>query len=352
VSRFLAPLLLTLLLPQANAEDVIRVYNWTDHIAPQVLVDFAKETGIRVDYHAYDTTEELSEALASGESIDVAVAGYELLPELIDDGALLPLDKAQLPNRQHLDKQLLGKLAAFDPGNRYAQPYLWGSVGLAINTPAAEKAFGGPLPESWSLLFDPAQSKRLASCGLSVLNDSDEVLLALMSYQGRNLSNSSPKQIQHAGKVLQQLRPNFKYVDSERYVEDLNNGKICVAMAWVGDALAAADEGQPVQFIIPQEGATVFIDSLIIPKSAKRPDLALRFMNYLMEPKVAALITSETLYPSANAAAKALLEPALRDQPGLYPDQKAKRRLSVTDLQPEYQAATRDAVWQQFTSGQ
>ena len=160
--RILAPLLLTLAPGLAAAADSIRVYNWNDYIAPQVLADFTKATGIAVEYHTYASAEELDKILASGESIDIAVPSQNDLPPLIKAGLVQPLDMSRLPNRKHLDKQLLSKLAAVDPQNRYAVPYLWGAVGLAINTPQAEAAYGGPLPSSWSLLFDPAQTEQPA----------------------------------------------------------------------------------------------------------------------------------------------------------------------------------------------
>ena len=163
--RLLAPLLLALLPALAQAEDLIRVYNWNDYIAPEVLEEFQKETGIKVEYHTFSSAEELNKALAGGEPIDVAVPSHNDLPRLIKAGRLQPLDFSRLPNRQHLDKQLLSKLAAMDPNNQHAVPYLWGAVGLAVNTPQAEKAFGGPLPHSWSLLFDADQSARLGQCG-------------------------------------------------------------------------------------------------------------------------------------------------------------------------------------------
>jgi len=174
--RLFAALLLALTPMLASAEEVIRVYNWNDYIAPQVLKDFEAETGIRVDYHTYSTTEELAAVLATGEAIDVAVPSHDALPAMIKSGTLQPLDFSLLPNRKHLDKQLLSTLVALDPANRHAVPYLWGAVGLAINTPQAEAAFGGPLPNSWSLLFDAEQSARLASCGISVLDAPDETL--------------------------------------------------------------------------------------------------------------------------------------------------------------------------------
>ncbi|MBD9483432.1 polyamine ABC transporter substrate-binding protein [Pseudomonas sp. PDM14] len=348
--RVLAPLLLAVF-PGLSMAESIRVYNWNDYIAQQTLADFTKATGIDVEYRTYSSAEELDAALASGENIDIAVPSHNDLPRLIKDGRLQPLDLSRLPNRSHLDKQLLSKLAAVDPSNRYAVPYLWGAVGLAINTPQAEAAYGGPLPESWSLLFDPAQSGKLASCGISVLDAPDEVLSALMNYQGNSFSRSSAGRMRRAGEVLQGLQPNLRYVDSERYIDDLNNGHLCLAVAWVGDALAAAQAGQPVRFVVPQEGSVLFIDNLVIPSSARRADLAHTFIDFIMRPQVAAQITTETLYPNGNADAKQYLAAELREQPGLYPDRDTKRRLFALDALPEKLISTRTEVWDHFRAG-
>ncbi|MES2817522.1 MAG: polyamine ABC transporter substrate-binding protein [Pseudomonadota bacterium] len=348
MSRLLASMLLALAPLLSHAEDVIRVYNWNDYIAPQVLKDFEAQTGIRVDYRTFSTNEELNATLDKGETFDILVPTHNELPRLIKRGLLQPLNFNLLPNRKHLDKQLLSKLAAVDPGNRYAVPYLWGAVGLAINTPQAETAFGGPLPASWSLLFDAQQSGRLAGCGISLLDAPDETLSILLQYQGRSLARSGPSRIEQAGKVLESLRPNLRYIDSERYIDDLSSGRLCMAMAWVGDALAAAQAGQPVRFLVPDEGSVLFIDNLAIHSGAPRADLAHRFIDYLMQPQVAALITSETLYPSGNADSQAFLDESLRTQPGLYPDTNTKRRLHPLETLPEKYSAERNAVWTRF----
>lgn len=348
--RILAPLLLTLAPGLAAAADSIRVYNWNDYIAPQVLADFTKATGIAVEYHTYASAEELDKILASGESIDIAVPSQNDLPPLIKAGLVQPLDMSRLPNRKHLDKQLLSKLAAVDPQNRYAVPYLWGAVGLAINTPQAEAAYGGPLPSSWSLLFDPAQSSKLASCGVSVLDAPDEMFYNLLSYQGRSLTNSSPGRLRKAGEALMGLRPNLRYVGSERYIDDLNQGRLCVAVAWVGDALGASDAGQPVQFVVPEEGSTLFIDNLVIPSNARRADLAHQFIDYLMQPQVAAQISSETLYPSANLGAQQFLEPKLREQLGRNLDSAKNRLFALMPLSDKLKSA-RDETWTRFRDG-
>lgn len=342
-------LLLTPLL--ARAEEVISVYNWEGYMALPVLKSFEAETGIRVDYHTYTDPAEIEDALSKGTPMDVAVQTHNDLPRRIKSGAIQPLDFAQLPNRKYLDTHLLGALKVLDPGNRYAVPYLWGATGLAINTPLAEAAFGGPLPNSWSLLFDPEQSRRLASCGVSWQEGANEGLTTLLRYQGRDLGRSSTSRITKAGKLLMELRPNLRYVSSTRYINDLRDGKLCVAMSWVGDALAAAAAGQDVRFVIPDEGASFFIDSLVIPASAKRPDLALRFIDYLMRPEIAAQITTETLYGSGNQKAKEFVDEKLREQPGLYPDNQTRRRLTLLETLPAKHADISNAVWAEFING-
>lgn len=344
--RLLLPLLLGVMPSLALAQDTLVVWNWNDYIAPQVLQDFEKESGIRVEYRTFSTSEELDQALQDGTPIDVAVPSHDSLPALIKGGHLRPLDFQQLPHRQHMDKAILSKLAAFDPQNRYAVPYLWGAVGLAVNVPQAEAAIGGPLPNSWNLLFDPAMSAKLASCGISVIDSSSEVISVLMNYQGRALARSSAKQLQRAGRTLDDLRPHLRYIDSERYIDDLAQGRLCASFAWVGDALAAADSGQPVRFLVPEEGSALFIDNLAIPAQARNAEGAHRFIDYLMKPEVAALISSEVLYPNPNKDAAAFMDADLRQQ--LAQVDEAKRRLFAQDALPEKLEKAKDQVWSQF----
>ncbi|WP_324733223.1 extracellular solute-binding protein [Pseudomonas paeninsulae] len=348
MSRLYGLLLLVLTPLLACAEEVVTVYNWEGYMALPVLKSFEAETGIRVDYHTYTSPQEIEDALSRGVPIDVSVQTHNDLPRLIESGTIQPLDPKQLPNRKYLSPHLLGALKALDLGNRYAVPYLWGVTGLAINTPLAEAAFGGPLPNSWSVLFDPEQSRRLASCGISWQEGGNEGLTTLLRYQGRDLARSPKSRLEKASKLLLELRPDIRYVSSTRYINDLREGKLCVAMSWVGDALAAAAAGQDVRFVIPDEGASFFIDSLVIPSSAKRPDLAMRLIDYLLRPEIAAQISSETLYGSGNLKAKDFVDEALRNQPGLYPDNQTRRRLTLLESMPPKHADVGHAVWAEF----
>lgn len=344
-----APLLMLMLSGLTQATDRLQVWNWNDYIPQQVLSDFEKSTGIKVEYHTFSSSEELNQALRDGTPIDVAVPSHDQLPGLIKAGQLQPLKVDQLPNRRHLDRGLLSKLAAFDGKNRHAIPYLWGMAGLAVNIPQAEAALGTPIPPSWGLLFDSSLSSKLANCGIALTDAPEETFAALMAYQGRSLAHSTPTQLQRASKLLENLRPHLRYVDSERYIDDLNSGKLCLALAWSGDAAAASRAGQPVQFIVPQEGAALFIDTLVIPSNAPRPDLAHRFIDYLMQPEVAAQVSNEMLYPNGNKDATALIAADLRDNPALYPDSKTKRLLAALPALPEKLKAALEPLWNQFT---
>lgn len=344
--RRLLPLVFGALPALALAQEPLVVWNWNDYIAPQILKDFEKETGTPIQYHTFSSMEELEQALQSGEPIDIAVPSHDRLPLLIKAGRLQPLSPEQLSNRGHLDKTILSKLAAFDPKNQYAIPYLWGAIGLAVNTPMTDAALGGSTPQSWSLLFDPEQSAKLANCGISLLDSSNETMAILLNYQGRTLARSSPKQLQRAGDVLNALRPKLRYIDSERYISDLSNGKLCLSVAWIGDALAAADSGQPVRFIVPEEGSTLFIDNMVIPSTSKQPAQAHRFIDYMLRPQVAALLSSEVLYPNPNKDSGAFMDDNLRLQ--LTQVDEAKRRLFALVPLPDKLENAKEKVWTDF----
>ncbi len=349
MQRLLLPLGLLLCSSLASAQELLRVWNWNDYIAPQVISDFEAETGIKVEYQTYSSAEQLNELLQSDTPIDVAVPSQNALPVLIRKKLLQPLQREQLPNRDNLEPRLTGKLQAYDPGNLYAIPYLWGMAGLAVNTKLAENALGGPVPNSWALLFDPATTSKLAKCGISLLDAPEETYSALIAYQqGRSLADTTSRQLQRAQPTLQDLRPKLRYIDSERYIDDLNSGKLCVALAWAGDAAAAAAAGQPVQLLIPEEGATLFIDSLVIPAKAKRADLAHRFIDYLLRPEVAASITNEVYYPNANRGSGEFIASELRQNNGIFPGPDTMRRLYMLPELPEALDSKKTQLWSEL----
>lgn len=270
-----------------QAEEPLRVLNWKHYIDPQVLADFERQTNIRVDYQAFTAAEELDAALAAGTPYDLVVPSHFQLARLIRSGQLAPLDSSRLAHHGSIAPGLLAMLAGVESANRYAVPYLWGVVGLAIDTPRAEASYGGPLPNSWSLLFDESQAARLQTCGLGMLDAPEESASLWFNYRGRSLPLYGPRQLERNLQPLLKIAPHLATLDNESYVAALGERRLCVAMAWTGHAMTAAEHNPQLRFQIPQEGAVAIIDSLAIPTDAAHPELAYRFIDYLLQPQQA-----------------------------------------------------------------
>lgn len=340
--------LLAMLMGNAHAEEVLRVFNWTNYIEPDVLAAFQSESGIRVEYSTFSSAAELDAAMAGATQYDLVVPSHFQLARLIGEKRLQPLDFSQLPHYGSLDPALLAMLAGFDSANRYVVPYLWGSVGLVSNPSLAEPAFGGALPNSWSLLFDEQHRSRLTNCGLGMLDAPEETLSLWLNYRGRNLSKAGTRQIDQAGKQLLGMQGQFRNLDNDGYVADLASGKLCVAMAWVGHALTAAEKNPALRFRIPDEGALVFIDSLAIPTNAARPDLAYRFIDYLLKPENARRNALASRFYSPLAADDPEMKRLAQEQPALVPDQAERKRLYFLERLTPAQKVRVDEVWQRI----
>lgn len=308
---FAAPLL-ALTISAAHGQS-LNVANWNDYIDPQVLEAFTQETGIKVNYQTYEDDQEVYDLLKKGEALDVVVPSTDNFAKLVNEGLLQPYGAAGLPGYEALEPLILRRLAAADPGKAYGVPYLWGSIGLAVNVPQAEAALGGPVPNTWGLVFDKALVGKLSRCGVTLLDSPNDVVSLLLNYRGRSLNGISAGYASRALEELGELRASYRYVDSERYIEDLNAGKTCVSMAWVGDALGAAAKGQPVKYLVPEEGTLVFVDILAIPQSAQNPEEAKAFIRYMLRPEVSARIAQTTFYQTPNTKARQMLESSGQD---------------------------------------
>ncbi|GLZ84083.1 polyamine-binding protein [Metapseudomonas resinovorans] len=341
-------LLCSLLAGFAQAEEVLRVYNWTNYIDPDVLAAFQRESGVRVEYTTFNTAADLDAALAGATPYDLVVPSHFQLTRLMGEKRLQPLDFSLLPHYGSLDPALLAMLAGFDSANRYVVPYLWGSVGLVSNPSLAEAALGGTLPNSWSLLFDEQQRTRLASCGLGMLDAPEETLSLWLNYRGRNLSKGGTRQVDQAGKQLLAMQGQIRNLDNDGYVADLASGKLCVAMAWVGHALTAAEKNPALRFRIPDEGALVFIDSLAIPANAARPDLAYRFIDFLLQPDNARRNALASHFYSPLKADSPEMARLAKEQPMLVPNQAERKRLYLLERLTPAQKERVDALWQQI----
>jgi len=290
-----------------HAEEVLRVYGWEGRLAPSVIAGFQKKSGIRVEYTTYASAEGVLNEVGFGTSYDVVFPAHFHLPALIDAQRLQTLDPAKLPSLKEVDPDLLAMLGGFDGKARHAVPYLWGTVGLALNVSKVVDTLGEMPEDSWGLLFDPKYSERLAKCGIGLLDAREETLSLLLNYKGRALGRSGPRQIQQAGAELAALRGKAASFDNGAYTQRLASGELCMAMAWSGHVLKAADAGAPLRFVMPREGALMFIDTMAIPRNATNVAAAYRFIDYLVSAEVNTRNALDTLfYPVARADSPAM----------------------------------------------
>ncbi|UXY53276.1 polyamine ABC transporter substrate-binding protein [Pseudomonas tohonis] len=344
----------------AQAEDkVLHVYNWSDYIAPDTVEKFTKETGIKVVYDVFDSNETLEAKLLAGKSgYDIVVPSNNFLAKQIKAKVYQPLDKSKLPNWKNLDPNLLKTVEVSDPGNQYAFPYMWGSIGIGYNVDKVKAVLGDKAPvDSWDLLFKPENIEKLKSCGVSFLDSPTEILPIALHYLGYSPTSQDPKQLKEAEALFLKIRPHVTYFHSSKYISDLANGNLCVAVGYSGDVYQAksrADEakaGVKVAYNIPKEGAGTFFDMVAIPADAANPDAAYAFMNFLMKPDVMAEITNFVQFPNGNAAATSLVDEAIRTDPGIYPSKETMAKLyAFPDLPAKVQRAM-TRTWTTIKSG-
>ncbi len=343
----------------AAGETTVNFTNWADYIADDTLAKFQKATGIRVNYDMYSSQEVLDAKVMAGQTgYDLMVTGGGVLKHQIAAGLLRPLDRAALPHYGNLDPELMKKLSAQDPDNKYTVPYLWGTTGIAINVDKVKAIFGDQAPlDSWDLLFKPENAAKLKQCGFAMLDAPAEVIPTVLNYLGKNPDATDQESLDAAAQVLQSIRPSIVKVTSTTQINDMAGGDICAAVMWSGDAAQAqaraAEAGDKVkiQYIVPKEGAVVWFDVLAIPNDAAHPDRAEKLMDFLLQPEVIADISNTVHYANGNRAATELVAAEIRNDRGIYPDPETVKRLIATHPADLAGERRRTRLWQRFSTG-
>jgi putrescine transport system substrate-binding protein len=344
--------------PAATGDAVVNFANFVEEIAPTTVDGFTAETGIRVNYDTYETNLALEARLVVGSTgFDVVVPGNNFLERQIAAGVYRKLDKSKLPNLRHLDPAILAQLERNDPGNQYAVPYLWGTTGLGYNVRQVEAALGGPAPDSWALIFDPEYAAKLAGCGISLVDSPWLMTGFALLYLGRDPNSESLEDLEAAMQVLTRIRPYVRDISGSLVSTQLAEGEFCVAVAPSSDFRIARDIARhakrdtQLRYIIPREGAILWIDTLAIPVDAPHPDNAHRLIDHLMRPDVAAEITEAVYFANANASASTLVADEVRNDPTIYPDEATMGRLHMNAaLSAEYTRA-QNRAFERFRSG-
>jgi len=339
-------------------EKVVNMYNWSDYIDLGVLADFTKETGIKVNYDVYDSNEMLETKLLAGNTgYDIVVPSASFLQRQIQAGVYQPLDKSRLSNLKNMDPELMQRVAVFDADNAHSINYLWGTSGVGYNEDKIKAIMPEAPVNSFDMFYKPEIVSKFKSCGVTILDAPSEVVGTVLLWLGKDPNSEAPEDLAAAEAVLMQIRPYVRYVHSSKYIEDLANGEICLAMGWNGDVLQARDraneakKGFKVKYNIPKEGAIAFFDMMAIPKEAKHVKNAHILINYLMRADIAARNSNFRRYASSNAASLPMVLDEVKNDPGIFPTPEVKAKL-VPDLPESAKFARKlTRTWTRFKTG-
>jgi putrescine transport system substrate-binding protein len=344
---------------RGEAAPVVNFYNWSDYVDPSVLDDFTKKTGIAVRYDTFDSSDTLEAKLLAGQSgYDVVVpTGYFLARE-IAAGIFQPLDKSQLPNLVHVWPEIAQRLAAYDPGNRYAVNYMWGTTGIGYNVKAVQGILGaGAAIDSWSTIFAADQIAKFKDCGVHLLDSSDDVMTAVLHYLQLDPNSSAPDDLQKATDLLMKIRPYVRKFHSSEYINALATGEICLALGYSGDVkqaqkrAAGAGSGIALDYMIPKEGAPLWFDNMAIPKDAPHVTAAHQLINYLLDPKIAARNTNFVSYADGDQPSD-LIEPSIRNDRAIYPDAATMAKLFTIIAHDQKTQRLINRLWTRIKTGE
>ncbi len=316
----------------ANGEAAaLNFYNWDDYIGETTLSDFEKATGVKVKMDLFDTNDVLFAKFKTGNpGYDVIVPSNDFVERMVQADMLQPLDMAQIPNFKNIDPAFID--VAYDPGRKYSMPYTWLVLGIGYR-----KSKVIPAPDSWKVLFDSDQYKGR----ISVLSEAGDMFRLHAKYLGKSLNSLTPEDVKTIEAMMIKQKPFIKRYHDDDGQDLLVKGDIDLVLEYNGDIAQSMAEDDDIGFVVPKEGSSLNSDNLCIPKGAKHPKNAHAFINALLDVEVGKAITTDIKYPTPNAAVKAAMDDAYRNNPVIFPpaDVLAKCEYAVfnSELQPLFE---------------
>ncbi len=303
--------------PRVPAERRLNVFIWSGYLPPETVKAFEAREHVRVNVDLYDSLEALLAKLQAGNAgYDVVCPSNYAVEILLAQGLLRPLDLSALPHLSNVDPAYLDR--DFDPRNRHSVPYFTGTCGIGYRRSRVGAV------DSWSALWDARWRGRIL-----MLDDARETLGAALKRLGRSVNVVDEQALRGAQQLLLRQKPLVRAYDSASFKDALLAGDVWLAQGWNGDFARVLDLDPDLAYVVPKEGSTAFIDSLAIPRDASHLALAHAFLDYVMEAEVAAHVCETMRYTTPNRAARALLPPAIRDNPAIFPTDDTLRRAEL-----------------------
>lgn len=343
----------------AFAQGALHVYNWTDYTVEGQNKAFEKATGIKLKVTTYNTNEILDAKLRVGQwGYDVVVpSATPFFVQQIRAGLFHKLDRSKLRNWGNLDPEILAALAGWDPGNAHGIPFTWGTIGTGYNVAEVKKRMADAPVDSLRMIFDPAVVSKFKDCGVMLLDSPSDVFPAALKYLGLNPDSKEPKDLKRAADAVRAIHPYVAKYESLEYIFALGDGEACLVHGFAGgvyqarERAAKADKTREIAYVTPREGSQFWIDVAAIPKDAPNPDNAHRYLDFLMDPAVAARSIEETGYAFANKAAMGLLRKETLENPVIFPPRDVRAKFYTISAGTAEQERDIDRLWAAIKRG-
>jgi spermidine/putrescine transport system substrate-binding protein len=336
-----------------SAKDEFHLYNWNNYIAPETIKRFEEFCKCEVVQTYYSDNEELLAKLAAGaKGYDMLVPTSNAVEALIKGKQLKPIDKSQLPNLKNIDPRYLD--TPFDPGNKYSVPYAMSTTIIGYND-VKMKELGLPT-DTWAVIFDPKHLEKVKG-RITVLDSSSELFAAVFKYLGYSANDVDPKHWDEAVAVIKKARPYWAAFNASSYIKELTVGNIWLVHGYSNDIFQANLDAQaakrPFRILqgMPKEGAVLAVDNMVIHKDAPRPDLALKFVNFMLEGKNSSELTNLIGSGNPNLDAVKYIKPEILKNPAIFPDKAVAAKLEQLKELTSAQRRLRNKLWTEIKAG-
>ena len=315
----------------AQAVETLYLYNWNNYISDATVARFETRCGCKVVQDYYSDNEEMLAKLAAGASgYDLIVPTGNAVEALIRSRQLRPIDKTRLPHLTNIKPEFLDRF--FDPGNRYSVPYAYTVTLIGYNT-ARIRELGLPT-DTWALIFEPKYLKKLKG-RVTVLDSQRELMAAAMLYLGHDINDTDEAKWKRARDLILRAKPYWAAFNASSYIKELTVGNIWVAHGYSNDMFQAnADAraaGRPfaIGYSSPKEGAVLALDSMVLHRTGRHPELAHQFIDFMLEGENSAELTNLIGSGNPNRDALRAIRPEISDNPAVFPDAAAMKRLQM-----------------------
>ena len=319
----------------------VKVFNWGEYIDPEVLTIFEKETGIDVIYEEFETNEILYPKISSGAiAYDVICPSDYMIQRMIENDLLSEINFDNIPNIKNIGEQYMEQSKQFDPENKYSVPHLWGTVGILYNKTMVDDPV-----DSWEILWNKKYKDSI------LMQDSVRDAFGItLKYLGYSLNSTDLDELTEAKNKLIEQKPLVQAYVVDQARDKMIGNEAALAVIYSGEAITCQLENPDLEYVIPKEGSNMWIDSWVIPKNAKNKENAEAFINFMCRPDIAKMNFDYITYSIPNEEGRKLLDPEYRDNPIVFPDDKALENCETFKFLGDENDAVYNELWREVKS--